>query len=73
MGFKQQIKQDFKKGSSGNLVAVFWDEIEFAAVEENSEPVVFEASESPCCRFDCLDSAIESFCSCVGYTVAKVA
>ena len=54
-------------------MVVFWDEIEFAAVEENSEPVVFEASESPCCRFDCLDSAIESFCSCVGYTVAKVA
>ena len=54
-------------------MAVFWDEIEFAAVEENSEPVVFEASESPCCRFDCLDSAIESFCSCVDYAVAKVA
>ena len=48
-GYKRcQFLLSFFWGSSGNLVAVFWDEIEFAAVEENSEPVVFEASESPC-------------------------
>ena len=60
------------RGSSRSLVACFWKEIEFAAVEEDADPVVSKRTETAGSRLDGLDSAVEAFALRVGNRVVKV-
>ena len=62
----------FFLGSSGNLVASFRHQIELSAVEQNSQAVVLEISKSPGGGLDGLDPAVESFCSCVSYSMPEI-
>ena len=61
-----------KKDSSGNLVASFRHQIELSAVEQNSQAVVLEISKSPGGGLDELDPAVESFCSCISYSMPEI-
>ena len=61
-----------KKGSSRNLVAWTWVEIELTAIEQDSYSVVFKISKSSCCGLDRLDSAVEAFGRRVGDAMTKV-
>ena len=59
-------------GSSHILVAInLWQQVQFSAVEENSDSVVVEVTESSGGGFQGLDSAVESFGHSVADSVPK--
>lgn len=49
-----------------------WGEVEFAAEEEDSGAVVFEAAEAACVGFDGLDFGVEALGEGVGDAVLEV-
>ena len=51
-------------------MASFRHQIELSAVEQNSQAVVLEISKIPGGGLDGLDPAVESFCSCVSYSMS---
>jgi len=49
-----------------------WKEVEFSAVEEDSDAVVFKGSESSGLGLDGLDAAVEAFGHGIGNAMAEV-
>jgi hypothetical protein len=54
-------------------VAALRHHFDLGAVEQDSPVMVCEVSTSSGCRFDRLNSAVETFGDCIGYAMPEVA